>query len=114
MFGKKAAVQYDDWKGTVTLDKDDLNDISDWAVNEKITNDNERVFGFEIQYSKIANTFSITLNTTKFSFDEIKNSQQPNDLISNKNISLTPEQFIELLTNRFKRINIIACSKALD
>lgn len=113
MFGKVASVQYDDLEGSIALDNDDVNSISAWAIAQGLINNDEHVFGFEVNYQKLTKSFTITLNTSTESFDAIKNSQNKAQLISDKQVNLSGYQFIDLITSNFKRINIIASKKGL-
>ncbi|MBG5918983.1 hypothetical protein AB6H27_22690 [Providencia huaxiensis] len=114
MFGESAAVQYDDWKGTIALDRNDQKSITYWARNQNIINDNDNIFGFDIWFSEISKTFTIKFKTSVSSYDEIKKSQNPESCFIDKETTLEPHQFIELLANHFKRINIIASVKGFE
>ncbi|HHR6502546.1 TPA: hypothetical protein ACS8CD_003106 [Providencia alcalifaciens] len=114
MFGESAAVQYDDWKGTIALDRNDQKSITYWARDQNIINGSENIFGFDIWYSETLKNFTIKFKTSTSSYDEIKQSQNPESFFINKETTLEPLQFIDLLANHFKRINIIASVKGFD
>ncbi|MEZ2756160.1 hypothetical protein ACBQ54_00360 [Providencia vermicola] len=114
MFGEVAATQFDDWKGSLALDKKELKSISSWAKEKNILYNNERILGANIYFSEPSNKFTITFKVSSATDDKIKKSQDVKSLIYNKEITLTPHQLIDLLVKYSKRINIILSAKDFD
>lgn len=114
MFGETSVVQFDDWKGSLALDKKDLKCISEWAKEKNILYSNEYIVGANIYFLEPSNRFTITFKVSSINDDKIKKSQDFRSLIYNKETTLTPHQFIDLLVKYFKRINIVISAKGFD
>lgn len=114
MFGEIAVTQFDDWKGSLALDKKALKSISSWAKGKNILYSDERILGANISFLEPSNKFTVTLKVSSATDDKIKKSQDLKSLIYNKEITLTPHQFIDLLVKHSKRINIILSAKGFD
>ncbi|AVL75524.1 MULTISPECIES: hypothetical protein [Providencia] len=114
MFGNTASTQYNDWLGSIALDNKDLSSLSVWANNNNHINKNERIVGFQVSYSTIANNFNLTIEYTSSSFDQMQSSSNPQSLILSKQVTLSPHQLIDALTDSFKRINIVASQNGFE
>lgn len=81
MFGEVALTQFNDWKGSLAIDKKELKSISSWAKEKSILYKNERILGAHIYFSEPSNKFTITFKVSSVTDYKIKTPQALKSLI---------------------------------
>ncbi|WP_421905889.1 hypothetical protein [Mameliella sp.] len=94
-----AAVQYNDFKGTVAADRSDTESMAQYLVGEGLANDDERVIGYRISFmGNHGNEFEpgVLVCLQKGSFDD------PYQAVRAVDIEITASKFFSF----FKRFSL--------